>query len=32
MPISPSCIAAFGVLHCDNMIYIHFNDEVASKG
>ena len=23
-----SCIATFGLLHCVNIIYIHFNDEV----
>jgi hypothetical protein len=27
-----SCIATFGLLHCDTMIYIHFNEDAASKG
>jgi hypothetical protein len=27
-----SCIATFELLHCDNITYVHFNDEAASKG
>jgi uncharacterized protein YjiS (DUF1127 family) len=27
-----SCIAAFGLLHRDTMIYVHFNDEAAPQG
>jgi hypothetical protein len=29
---SLSCIAAFGLLHRDMLIYIHFNEDAASKG
>jgi hypothetical protein len=32
MRISLSCIAAFGLLHRDKMIYVHFNEDAASKG
>jgi hypothetical protein len=32
MPSELSCIAAFGLLHRDKIIYVHFNEDAASKG
>jgi hypothetical protein len=32
MQCVPSCIATYELLHCNNLLYIHFNDDAASKG